>query len=243
MQGVVERAEVGVDLLVEGARQEAEAFAGLDRGTGQDDAVDLLGLQRLHRLGHGQVGLAGARGADAEDDRVLVDRVDVPLLVEGLGSDGAAARGQDVLCQNLGRGLPAFTRPVLTCPQHGDRAFHCVLRHRLPGAEHQHHLVEQALDKGDFPWVADRADLVAPDVDVGRRESRLDHAQEGVSGSQHGHHGVLGGNGELCSRLALRGRVSCRCLSHRPARRPLRPPGYVSPATRAAWRFKGTPGG
>ena len=96
VQGVVQRAQVGVDLLAQRAGQEAEPLAGLDGRPGQDDPVDLLGLQRLHGLGHREVGLAGAGGADAEDDGVLVDRVDVALLVQRLGPDRAAAVGQDV---------------------------------------------------------------------------------------------------------------------------------------------------
>ena len=47
VQRVVERAQVGVDLVVERAGQEAEPLARLDRRPGQDDPVDLLGLQRL----------------------------------------------------------------------------------------------------------------------------------------------------------------------------------------------------
>ena len=49
VERVVERAQVGVDLGHEVAGQEAEPLARLDRGPGEDDAVDLLGLQRLHR--------------------------------------------------------------------------------------------------------------------------------------------------------------------------------------------------
>ena len=42
VEGVVERAQVRVDLGHEVAGQEAEPLAGLDRRSGQDDAVDLL---------------------------------------------------------------------------------------------------------------------------------------------------------------------------------------------------------
>ena len=55
-----------------------------------------LALQRRDGLGHRQVGLAGARGTDAEDHGVLVDGVDVGLLVHGLGPDGLAAAGEDL---------------------------------------------------------------------------------------------------------------------------------------------------
>ena len=70
VERVVERAEVGVDLVGEGARQEAEPLTGLDGGPREDDARDLAPLQRLDGLGHREVGLAGAGRADAEDDRV-----------------------------------------------------------------------------------------------------------------------------------------------------------------------------
>ena len=68
VERVVERAQVGVDLGHEVAGQEAESLPGLDGGAGQDDAVDLLGLEGLDGQGHGQIRLAGARRADAEGD-------------------------------------------------------------------------------------------------------------------------------------------------------------------------------
>ena len=49
VERVVQRAEVRVDLGQDVAGEEAETLAGLDRGAGEDDAVDLLRLQRLHR--------------------------------------------------------------------------------------------------------------------------------------------------------------------------------------------------
>ena len=69
VEGVVERAQVRVDLGHEVAGQEAEPLAGLDGGAGEDDPVDLLGLERCDGEGDGQVGLAGPRRADPEGDR------------------------------------------------------------------------------------------------------------------------------------------------------------------------------
>ena len=66
-QGVVEGTQVGVDLVGEGAGQEAQVFPGLDGGAGQDDAAHLAGEEAAHGLSHRQVGFARARGADAED--------------------------------------------------------------------------------------------------------------------------------------------------------------------------------
>ena len=50
-------------------------------------------LKRLDGHGHGQVGLAGARRADAQGDGVLLDSVHIPLLAQGLGLDGLALGG------------------------------------------------------------------------------------------------------------------------------------------------------
>ena len=93
-EGVVERAEVGVDLLDEVAGQEAELLAGLDGRAGQDDAVDGLVLEEGQGHGHGQVGLARPGRADAEDEVVGLDRLEIGLLVEALGGDGLAGQVQ-----------------------------------------------------------------------------------------------------------------------------------------------------
>ena len=68
VERVVERPQVRVDLGEHVAGQEPESLAGLDRGPGEDDAVDLLRLQRLHRERDREVALAGARRADPERD-------------------------------------------------------------------------------------------------------------------------------------------------------------------------------
>ena len=84
VERVVERAEVGIDLGHEVARQEAEPLAGLDRRPGEDDALHLLVLQGLDGHGHRQPALAGARRAEPEGDHVAADGVDVALLAGGL---------------------------------------------------------------------------------------------------------------------------------------------------------------
>ena len=96
---VVERAQVRVDLLLQIARQEAELLARLDRRPREDDAVDPLGQQERHGLRHREVRLARAGGADAEDDVVLLDGLEVPPLVDG--SSGITWRLPEV------RGVPS----------------------------------------------------------------------------------------------------------------------------------------
>jgi hypothetical protein len=73
VQRVVERAQVGVDLLRQVAGQEAELFAGLHRRAHQQYASHALLQQRLDGAGDGEVGLAGARRADAEVDVAVLD--------------------------------------------------------------------------------------------------------------------------------------------------------------------------
>ena len=94
VEGVVERAQVRVDLGHQVAREEAEPLAGLDGGAGEDDPGHLARLQRMHGLGHGQVGLAGPGRSDPEGDDVLRDGVDVALLARRIGAHRLAAGGR-----------------------------------------------------------------------------------------------------------------------------------------------------
>ena len=77
VERVVERPQVGVDLLLQVARQEAELLPASTAGRARMMPAHLLGDQERHRLRHREVGLAGAGRADAEDDVVLLDRVEV----------------------------------------------------------------------------------------------------------------------------------------------------------------------
>ncbi len=181
VQRVVQRAQVGVDLVAQGARQEPEALPRLHGRPGQDDPVDVLRLQRLHGLRHREVGLAGAGRADAEHDRVLVDRVDVPLLVQRLGPDGPSAVGQDVHAQHVGRAL------VRLGAEHADRPLDGLRGDALAGADDRGQLVEEPLGHGHLGRLAAERDLVAADVDVGL-EVLLDQGEVLVAGAQQGDH-------------------------------------------------------
>ena len=70
VERVVERAQVGVDLLLQLPGRKPEPLARLDRRAGEDDALDLLLHQGADGQRHRQVGLAGAGRADAEHDVV-----------------------------------------------------------------------------------------------------------------------------------------------------------------------------
>ncbi|MNQ87473.1 hypothetical protein D3C85_1026970 [compost metagenome] len=97
VQRVIQRAQVRVDLLRQVAGQESQAFAGFDGRTGQHQPLHRVALHGVDRAGHGQPGLAGAGGADAEGDVVFEDVVQVVALarrartqVAALGAQGDA---------------------------------------------------------------------------------------------------------------------------------------------------------
>ncbi len=60
-------------------------------------------------LRHREIGLAGAGRADAEDDVVGFDRVEVFPLVDGLGRHAALAGGRDTPFQEV---LAQIDRPI-----------------------------------------------------------------------------------------------------------------------------------
>jgi hypothetical protein len=62
----------------------------LDRRAAEEDALDALLVEHRDRHRDREVGLAGPRGADPEDEVVLLDRVDVLALVRGLRDDRLA---------------------------------------------------------------------------------------------------------------------------------------------------------
>ena len=103
VERVIQWPEVWVDLVVEGARQKSEPLPRLDGRAGENYALDIFALKRLHCLGHREVRLACARWPDTEGDRVLVDCVDVGLLAECLRANALAAAGQNRLAEKLGR--------------------------------------------------------------------------------------------------------------------------------------------
>ena len=97
VEGVVEGAEVGVDLFLERAGKEAEALAGFDGGADEDDARDLFGEQGGDRHGYGEVGFAGAGGAEAKGHVVGFDGFDVLFLVGRARLDHALDAGRALL--------------------------------------------------------------------------------------------------------------------------------------------------
>ena len=202
MQGVIERAQIRIDLLRQRAGQEAESLTGLDRRASKHNARNPLSLQRLNRLGDSEVGLAGARRADAEDDRVLVDGIDVVLLVHGLRSNRATTIAQDVRAQDLGRPLARA--------QKGDGSFDVLDAQRLSSAQKREHLAKQDLDQGDVGRSSGDRDLIASHQDVGITERCLDQAQVLITRAKKSNHGLRGGDGNHCLGMRRPGGCGCR---------------------------------
>jgi hypothetical protein len=101
VERVEERPQVGVDLLQQRSRQEAEPFAGLHGRAGQDDPPDLSVRESRDSERHSQIRLARARRADPEGDRVAADRVDVALLRDRLRRDLLATMAPDDVVEDL----------------------------------------------------------------------------------------------------------------------------------------------
>ena len=80
VERVVEGPQIGIDLLAQIAGQEAQPLARLDRRARQHDAVDIAPGQMGDGHGHGEIGLAGAGGADAEDELALLQLAQILRL-------------------------------------------------------------------------------------------------------------------------------------------------------------------
>src|SRR5438552_1366933 len=93
VQGVVKWPHVRIDFLLQRARQKSQPLTRFHRGARQDDAVYLLGKQRAHGHGYGDVGLPGSAGADAEHHVVLLDLFHVAFLTGVLRRDLLFAEG------------------------------------------------------------------------------------------------------------------------------------------------------
>ena len=81
VQRVVERTQIGVDLLREIAGKKTQPLAGLDGGAHQHEALDDVAFQRVDRAGDGEIRLAGAGRSDAESDVVVLDVLQIRDLV------------------------------------------------------------------------------------------------------------------------------------------------------------------
>ena len=117
-------------------------------------------LERGHGAGHREVGLAGAGGADAEGEVVRADGLDVALLREPAGPDGAppGADGHRVVEH-------VAELDVRLAPEHAERPGDVVRLHVDALARERGRLGEEPLGQRDVRGVALEQDLVAPQPD------------------------------------------------------------------------------
>ena len=87
VERVVQGAQVRIDLGQQVTGQEAQPFACLNRGTGQNNARNLLLPKCLDSHGNSQKGLARSGRSDAQYNRILPDSLHVLGLSGSLGFD------------------------------------------------------------------------------------------------------------------------------------------------------------
>ena len=108
VEGIVEGAQVGVDLLRQIARQKAQLLAGLHRWPNQENAVNLLAFERFDGARHRKIRLAGARRPNPEVQIVGANGLYVAALIAAAWLDGLLARADDGLVRLVGGGRKAI---------------------------------------------------------------------------------------------------------------------------------------
>jgi hypothetical protein len=190
VQRVVERLHVGIDLFLHVAGQEAEPFARLHRRAAEDDLVDMAVDHLVHGHGDGEIGLAGARGPDAEGQFMAEEVAHVVGLRGGARLDRLLARPD---LQRAG----AEHLHLVAVARAGILGFHrpCGRRRRYPRArcscppQAGHRAPEPP--RRPRPCIAEQRDLVASPQDM------------------HGQRGVRSGRG--CGRTLRRVRSASDC--------------------------------
>jgi hypothetical protein len=187
VQGVVQRTQVRIDLRHQVAGQESQSFARFDGRTGQNDALDLLRLQRLDRHRDGQPRLAGSGWPDAERDDVGGDGIDVPFLAGGLGTNmPAPGTLEHLMGEDVGRSLVGLHHP--------DRLGEAAVIELVTALEQRHQLVEQLSEV--FGVFSPQRDLVATYTDVGVGEPTFDLAEVLIARTQQRCHQVRSRNND-----------------------------------------------
>ncbi len=91
MQGIVERAQIGIDFFLHVAGEKAEPFARFDRWAGEDDAINPARDQHGDGLGDGKIGFAGACGAEGKHHFMFGEQLDIAGLAGAARADSAFA--------------------------------------------------------------------------------------------------------------------------------------------------------
>lgn len=148
-EGVVQGSKVRIDLVLQIAGQKAETLACLDRRTRQDDAADLFFEECIDGHRDRKKALARSGDADAENEIVVRDRIEIFALVGGLGSDLFLARGIEPRLQEI---VFEAIRPIF-----GD-LFESIaklfVREVIPLVKELREIPEYLLDSPDIALVA-----------------------------------------------------------------------------------------
>ena len=83
MQSVVERTQIGVHLLLQVARQEAQALPGFNSRPGENQTLHLAFGEHPNRENGGEKGFAGAGRTEGKGEVVALHGVHVFLLAQG----------------------------------------------------------------------------------------------------------------------------------------------------------------
>ncbi len=150
-------------------------LSGFDGRAGEDNALDLATVQRLHRGRHRQVTLARSRRSDAEGDDRVIDGVGIALLSGGRGPDHLAlGAAHDFVPQDF-----AGSKVVR---DHVDGARDLRRVEGLTAFEHQDQFVEEPQHLGGVG--PGHRNLVALDSDLGMGKRPFNHPQMFVARAQ-----------------------------------------------------------
>ena len=180
VQGVIQRAQIGVDFLAQVAGQKTQFFAGFHRRAGEHNALHGAALQCVDGASHGQIGFARACRPNAKGDVVLGDVFQV-----------CALRGRARL--QLGAPGQQLHGPVVSlCQAHiaGQHPLHLIGWNGLGGALIQG--LQHLQGFADFGLGAVDLELLVPvrDLDL---QPQLDGAQMFIHGAaQVAESGVVG---------------------------------------------------
>ena len=191
VQRIVERPQVRVDLLLQVAWQEPQLLSGLDRGTREDDAADFLREEKRHGLRHREVRLPGAGRADAEDDVVLLDGVEIFALRRRLGRDAPLAAGRQAALEEM---IAQVDRVVLR-DQVG-RRLHIGVRQLVTVAHQRRQLADNPVDAVEGRVLAFDDQIVALRADA-NVEQRFEVLEVLVVGAEERLDSRFG-NGDAC---------------------------------------------
>ena len=216
---VVERPEIGIDLLAHVAGQKAEPLAGLDRRPRQDQPVASAALQAGRGEGDREIGLAGAGGAGGEHEIVLLQRGEIGALHRRARGDQPLARADLLRLGHAGARLVIRVR--LEGARMADGADHFADADHLALRQPAVKLLEHGFGGGAGGFRPAQADRIAVDHGLDP-EPVLEHGEIGVIVAEQIAHEpdvVEIHDGRLAAAIGLRG-VRSASAPH-PARAPM----------------------